>query len=474
MISSTCWPARDIPRRRCAKDLSYFGSFGRRGLGYNVEHLRTEIRAILGPRPPLEGRARRRRHRRGAARVPRLRRQSFDVGRVRLEPGAHRTEARRPRRAGHREAARVRGCRDGRHRDARARGAGSRGHARRRRRARHPQLRAAQAARARGRHAAQRGHDDGVREPSFVLSQTRARRAGAPERRLRATKARRSPPWSPPRCCGAGRSSAIRDTVSTVNPRRSCACASASPRSCSGCSSCCAAASADARSRRGTVHRLPHARRLLVPGRRAAPRPRAVQAFLTCAGTLMAALFAWPLIGQRLSRELVAGLALAFAGSALLSLRDGRRSAAARSSRSSARPSTRCRSSRSRSSRRPPTRSRSRSGSRSSWPACSCRSRATRCRRSARSTAPRGRFAYLADRGQHARAAVQVWAQSVLSAGRIALLFALEPVFALVFALTLGAERFATRWWIGALLILSAVVIVEWRAATSTRPPANS
>ena len=30
------------------KDLSYFGSFGRRGLGYNVEHLRTEIRAILG------------------------------------------------------------------------------------------------------------------------------------------------------------------------------------------------------------------------------------------------------------------------------------------------------------------------------------------------------------------------------------------------------------------------------------------
>lgn len=30
------------------KDLSYFGSFGRRGLGYPVGHLRTEIRAILG------------------------------------------------------------------------------------------------------------------------------------------------------------------------------------------------------------------------------------------------------------------------------------------------------------------------------------------------------------------------------------------------------------------------------------------
>lgn len=30
------------------KDLSYFGSFGRRGLGYSVPHLRSEIRAILG------------------------------------------------------------------------------------------------------------------------------------------------------------------------------------------------------------------------------------------------------------------------------------------------------------------------------------------------------------------------------------------------------------------------------------------
>ncbi|MBI5711408.1 MAG: redox-sensing transcriptional repressor Rex [Candidatus Eisenbacteria bacterium] len=30
------------------KDLSHFGSFGRRGLGYNVAHLRREIRRILG------------------------------------------------------------------------------------------------------------------------------------------------------------------------------------------------------------------------------------------------------------------------------------------------------------------------------------------------------------------------------------------------------------------------------------------
>ena len=30
------------------KDLSYFGSFGRRGLGYSVAHLKSEVRAILG------------------------------------------------------------------------------------------------------------------------------------------------------------------------------------------------------------------------------------------------------------------------------------------------------------------------------------------------------------------------------------------------------------------------------------------
>jgi len=30
------------------KDLSYFGSFGRRGLGYSVAHLKGEVRAILG------------------------------------------------------------------------------------------------------------------------------------------------------------------------------------------------------------------------------------------------------------------------------------------------------------------------------------------------------------------------------------------------------------------------------------------
>ena len=70
---------------------------------------------------------------------------------------------------------------------------------------------------------------------------------------------------------------------------------------------------------------------------------------------------------------------------------------------------------------------------------------------------------------------LQVFAQQTLSAGRVALLFALEPVFALLFALTLGGERFVARWWFGAALILCAVVLVEWRAATaSAREPDDS
>ena len=49
MISSHRLAEREgITSAQVRKDLSYFGSFGRRGLGYNVEHLRDEIRSILG------------------------------------------------------------------------------------------------------------------------------------------------------------------------------------------------------------------------------------------------------------------------------------------------------------------------------------------------------------------------------------------------------------------------------------------
>jgi redox-sensing transcriptional repressor len=49
MISSHRLAEREgITSAQVRKDLSSFGSFGRRGLGYNVEHLRDRIRAILG------------------------------------------------------------------------------------------------------------------------------------------------------------------------------------------------------------------------------------------------------------------------------------------------------------------------------------------------------------------------------------------------------------------------------------------
>jgi redox-sensing transcriptional repressor len=49
MISSHRLAEREgITSAQVRKDLSYFGSFGRRGLGYSVPHLRDEIRAILG------------------------------------------------------------------------------------------------------------------------------------------------------------------------------------------------------------------------------------------------------------------------------------------------------------------------------------------------------------------------------------------------------------------------------------------
>lgn len=49
MISSHRLAEREgVTSAQVRKDLSYFGSFGRRGLGYKVEHLRKELRSILG------------------------------------------------------------------------------------------------------------------------------------------------------------------------------------------------------------------------------------------------------------------------------------------------------------------------------------------------------------------------------------------------------------------------------------------
>lgn len=195
-------------------------------------------------------------------------------------------------------------------------------------------------------------------------------------------------------------------------------------------------------------------------------------AFLTCAGTLFAAFYAWALLRQHPSRRLLAGIALALAGSALMSLdqalRLGRGELITLAGASLY-------------------------AMQIVWTGKHAESLdpigivTVQSAVVALATAPFagdlrgaygalgaegwGRFLYLAIAGSSVAPLFQVLAQQRLAPGRIGLLFALEPVFALVFALTLGHEQFAARWWAGAALILVAVLLVEWRADPGTPAP---
>jgi drug/metabolite transporter (DMT)-like permease len=196
-------------------------------------------------------------------------------------------------------------------------------------------------------------------------------------------------------------------------------------------------------------------------------------AFLTCAGTLFAGFFAWPLLGQRPGPVLIGGIALAMLGAALMASRADLRL-----------------------------------GVGEAWTLVGALAYALQIVVVAR-YAPRvdpvamvgvqaaataiilspfaaaavrelavlpgagwWRLAYLVVAASVTAPLLQVMAQRTLSAGRIGLMFALEPVFALVFASTLGGERFALRWWLGAALILTAVLGVELEAVR--RAPADS
>ncbi len=196
-------------------------------------------------------------------------------------------------------------------------------------------------------------------------------------------------------------------------------------------------------------------------------------AFLTCAGSLLTAFWAWWLLRQRPGARLVAGIAVALAGSALLSLHEGLQLgrgealtlagaalfalqivAVARFARIADPVALVC-----------------------------VHSFVVAAVLAPFAGPPEGllgglrgdglwRFLYLAVAGSTVAPLLQVHAQRTLSAGRIGLLFALEPVFALLFAVTIGAESFAPRWWLGAALILAAVLLVEWRPARASRPAA--
>jgi drug/metabolite transporter (DMT)-like permease len=56
---------------------------------------------------------------------------------------------------------------------------------------------------------------------------------------------------------------------------------------------------------------------------------------------------------------------------------------------------------------------------------------------------------------------LQTWGQKYTSATRTALIFALEPVFALVTAVGIGGESVTVSGLIGAALILGGILLVE-------------
>jgi drug/metabolite transporter (DMT)-like permease len=55
----------------------------------------------------------------------------------------------------------------------------------------------------------------------------------------------------------------------------------------------------------------------------------------------------------------------------------------------------------------------------------------------------------------------QTWAQAHLPATRSAIIMSMEPVFAAFFAVLLGGELLTGRMFIGGLLVLTAMLVVE-------------
>jgi len=190
-------------------------------------------------------------------------------------------------------------------------------------------------------------------------------------------------------------------------------------------------------------------------------------AFLTALGSLFAGLFAWPLLRQRPGAALAAGIALATAGAALLTgvralgngpgelltiagaVAFGLQVVALARFAPGADPLA--------------------LGAVQAAALAVCAAPFAGFAFAPALLAPEllARFAYLVVAGSLVAPLLQVLAQRTLSAGRTGLLLGLEPVFAAVFAVTLGAERPPVRWWAGAALILAAVALVESRAAAS-------
>ncbi len=66
---------------------------------------------------------------------------------------------------------------------------------------------------------------------------------------------------------------------------------------------------------------------------------------------------------------------------------------------------------------------------------------------------------------------IQLYAQKLTSPFRVSLIFALEPVFAAIFAWTLGGEQFVIRSAAGGLLIFIAMIVAELPTAGANKSP---
>ncbi len=66
---------------------------------------------------------------------------------------------------------------------------------------------------------------------------------------------------------------------------------------------------------------------------------------------------------------------------------------------------------------------------------------------------------------------VQTWAQSIMDPSRVAIILTTEVVFAAAIAVAVGQEVLSTRTLIGGLLIVLAMVIVEWPSKRRQKSP---
>lgn len=68
----------------------------------------------------------------------------------------------------------------------------------------------------------------------------------------------------------------------------------------------------------------------------------------------------------------------------------------------------------------------------------------------------------------------QAWGQKRTTPVHAGILYALEPVFAAIFAALLIAERLSAREWIGAGIIFGAVLLVEIAGMGKKSPAAEA